>query len=100
VGVGVMLKNENIAPGQEMCIAAGATTSVAAVGVANAPGLKFRLIYQDGTVVTSTSGPATHWAPYLYPGVLGWMGAGDYTACAKNNGTQTVFLDYLTLQGN
>ena len=95
-----MVKNENITPGNEVCIAVAANTSIAAVGVAEAPGLKFKLIAQDGTVITATSGPATHWAPYYYPGVPGWAGPGDYTACAKNNGTQTVFLDYLTVQGS
>jgi hypothetical protein len=90
------VSNENITPGNEVCVAVAANTSIAAVGVAQAP-LKFRLIAQDGTVITSTS--TTHWAPYYYQGVAGWAGPGDYTACAKNNGTQTVLLNYLTVDG-
>ena len=58
------------------------------------------LIAQDGTVITATPGPATSWSAYIYAGSPGWHGAGDYTACAKNNGTQTVFLNYLTVSGN
>lgn len=91
----VIVKNQNLLPGQEACITAVATSSVAAVGSAQAP-LKFRLIAQDGTVVNSLVGP--RWAPYIYPGSPGWDGPGDYTACAKNNGTQAVLLNYLTLQ--
>jgi hypothetical protein len=94
------VSNVNITPGNEVCVAVAASTSVSAVGVATAPGLKFRLIAQDGTVITATSGPVTKWAPYIYAGGPGWDGAGDYTACAKNNGTQTVNLNYLTVQGN
>ena len=94
------VSNQNITPGNEICVAVVANTSIAATGVAQAPGLKFSLIAQSGTVITSTQGPATHWAPYYYQGVSGWAGAGDYTACAKNNGTQTVLLSYLTVQGN
>lgn len=96
----IEVKNVSITPGNEQCLAVAVNTSLAAVGVANAPGLKFRLIAQDGTVVIASSGPVTRWAPYIYPGAPGWDGVGDYTACAKNNGTQTVFLDYLTVQGN
>jgi hypothetical protein len=93
------VSNENITPGNEVCVAVAANTSIAAVGSANAPGLKFKLIAQDGTVITSTPGPATLWAPYFHAGGPGWHGAGDYTACAKNNGTQTVFLNYLSVDG-
>lgn len=97
----VTVMNQNISPGQEVCYPSVATTSIAAVGRAQMPGLKFRLIYQDGTVVASTPGPATSWAPpYIYAGGPNWRGAGDYTACAKNNGTQTVLLNYLTVDGN
>ena len=58
------------------------------------------LIAQDGTVITSSPGPVTGWSAFIYAGSPGWHGAGDYTACAKNNGTQTVFLNYLTVNGN
>ena len=75
-------------------------TSFAAAGTAQSPELKFRLIAQDGTVIQSTSGPSMYFAPYIYPGSAGWRGAGDYTVCAKNNGTGTVLLNYLTVQGN
>lgn len=92
------VRNINITPGQEVCSAAAATTSFAAAGTAQAPGLKFRLIAQDGTVIQSTVGQ--YFAPYIYPGSAGWRGAGDYTVCAKNNGTGTVLLNYLTVQGN
>jgi hypothetical protein len=51
-------------------------------------------------VITSTPGPVTSWSAFIYAGGAGWHGAGDYTACAKNNGTQTVFLNYLTVNGN
>lgn len=91
------IKNDNIPPGQEVCLAAAATTSFAAAATAQAP-LKFRLIAQDGTVELSNVG--TTFAPYIYPGAVGWDGPGDYTVCAKNNGTQTVLLNYLTVQGN
>jgi len=95
----ITVRNTNVPPGQEVCASAAATKSFAAVGSAQSPGLKFRLIAQDGTVITSTPGPATTFAPYIYPGTSGWRGAGDYTVCAKNNGTQTVFLNYLTADG-
>ncbi len=91
------VRNINITPGQEVCSAAAATTSFAAVGKAES-NLKYRLIAQDGTVIQSTVGPT--FAPYIYPGSPGWRGVGDYTVCAKNNSTSTVFLDYLTVQGN
>jgi hypothetical protein len=95
----VTVKNRNVPPGQEVCVAAAATKSFAAVGSAQSPGLKFRLIAQDGTVLMSTSGPSPTFAPYIYPGSAGWDGAGDYTVCAKNNGTGTVLLNYLTADG-
>jgi len=97
---GITVSNQNIPPGQEVCAAAAAGTSFSANGSARAPGLKFRLIWQDGTVITSTPGPATSWSAYIYAGSPAWHGGGDYTVCAKNNGTQTVFLNYLTVSGN
>jgi hypothetical protein len=97
---GFTVSNQNIPPGQEVCVAAAASTSFSANGSARAPGLKFRLIAQDGTVITATPGPVTSWSAYIYAGSPAWHGAGDYTACAKNNGTQTVFLNYLTVSGN
>jgi hypothetical protein len=97
---GLTVSNQNIAPGQEVCAAAAASTSFSASGSARTPGLKFRLIAQDGTVITSTPGPVTSWSAYIYAGSPAWHGAGDYTACAKNNGTQTVFLNYLTVNGS
>lgn len=97
---GFTVSNQNIAPGQEVCVAAAASTSFSANGSARAPGLKFRLIAQDGTVITATPGPVTAWSAYTYAGSPSWHGAGDYTACAKNNGTQTVYLNYLTVSGN
>ena len=96
---GMTVSNENIPPGQEVCVAAAATTSFSADGSAKTPGLKFRLIAQDGTVITSTPGPVTSWSAFISAGNPGWHGAGDYTACAKNNGTQTVFLNSLTVNG-
>lgn len=92
------LPAQNLQPGQEACIGAAATSSVAVAGTAQAPGLKFKLTYSNGTVAAATSGPALTFAPYIYPGAVGWQGPGDYTACAKNNGTQTVMLNYLTIQ--
>ena len=97
---GLTVSNQNIPPGQEVCVAAAASTSFSANGSARAPGLKFRLIAQDGTVITATPGPVTSWSAYIYAGSPAWHGAGDYTACAKNNGTQTVFLNHLTVSGN
>lgn len=98
---GITVSNVNIPPGQEVCTAAAvATTSFSANGSARTPGLKFRLFAQDGTVITATPGPVTSWSAYIYAGSPAWHGAGDYTACAKNNGTQTVFLNYLTVNGN
>jgi len=94
------VRNVNVPPGQEVCSGAAATTSFAAAGTTQAPGLKFRLIAQDGSVIQSTSGPSMYFAPYIYTGSAGWRGAGDYTVCAKNNGTSTVLLNYLTVQGN
>jgi hypothetical protein len=96
---GITVSNQNIPPGQEVCAAAAASTSFSANGSARTPGLKFRLIAQDGTVITATPGPVTSWSAYIYAGSPAWHGAGDYTACAKNNGTQTVFLNYLTVSG-
>lgn len=92
----ITIKNQNLAPGQEACVAAAANTSFAAAGTAKAP-LKFRLIAQDGTVIQSQVGLT--FAPYIYTGSPGWHGAGDYTACAKNNGTGNVMLNYLTADG-
>jgi hypothetical protein len=97
---GFTLSNTSIPPGQESCVAVAASTSVSAAASARSPGLKFKLIAQDGTVVTSTPGPATAWSAFIYAGGAGWHGAGDYTACAKNNGTTAVFLNYLTVNGN
>ena len=97
---GMTVSNENIPPGQEVCIAAAASTSFTANGSANSPGLKFKLIAQDGTVITSTPGPVTSWSAAISAGNPGWHGAGDYTACAKNNGPQTVFLNSLTGNGS
>jgi len=97
---GLTVSNQNIPPGQEVCVAAAASTSFSADGSARTPGLKFKLIAQDGTVITATPGPATSWSAFIYAGGPGWHGAGDYTACAKNNGTQTVFLNYLTVNGS
>jgi hypothetical protein len=98
---GFTASNRNIGPGQEVCVAVAATTSVSASATTKAPGVKFKLIAQDGTVITSTPGPATSWSAFIYAGGPGWAGAGDYTACAKNNNaTQTVFLNYLTVNGN
>jgi hypothetical protein len=97
---GLTVSNQNVPPGQEVCVAAAASTSFSADGSARTPGLKFKLIAQDGTVITATPGPVTNWSAYIYAGGAGWHGAGDYTACAKNNGTQTVFLNYLTVNGN
>lgn len=97
---GLTVSNQNIPAGQEVCIAAAASTSFSANGSAKAPGLKFRLFAQDGTVIVATPGPVTSWSAYIYAGSPAWHGAGDYTACAKNNGTQTVFLNYLTVTGN
>jgi hypothetical protein len=97
---GLTVSNRYIAPGGEVCAAAAASTSFSADGGANTPGLKFKLIAQDGTVITSTPGPVTSWSAFIQAGSPGWHGAGDYTACAKNNGTQTVFLNYLTVNGN
>jgi hypothetical protein len=97
---GITVSNRNIPPGQEVCAGAAASTSFSADGSARTPGLKFRLIAQDGTVITGTPGPVTSWSAYIYAGSPAWHGAGDYTACAKNNGTQTVFLNYLTVNGN
>jgi hypothetical protein len=97
---GFTASNRNITPGNEVCVAVAASTSVSADGSANTPGLKFKLIAQDGTVITSSPGPVTSWSAFIYAGGPGWHGAGDYTACAKNNGTQTVFLNYLTVNGN
>jgi hypothetical protein len=97
---GLTVSNQNIPPGQEVCIAAAASTSFSANGGARAPGLKFRLVAQDGTVIVATPGPVTSWSAYIYAGSPAWHGAGDYTACAKNNGTQSVFLNYLTVTGN
>jgi hypothetical protein len=97
---GFTVSNVNIPPGQEVCSAAAASTSFSADGSARTPGLKFKLIAQDGTVITSSPGPVTSWSAFIYAGSPGWHGAGDYTVCAKNNGTQTVFLNYLTVNGN
>ena len=97
---GLTVSNQNVPPGQEVCVAAAASTSFSANGSAQAPGLKFKLIAQDGTVITATPGPVTNWSAFISAGNPGWHGAGDYTACAKNNGTQTVFLNYLTVDGN
>jgi len=97
---GLTVSNRNITPGNEVCIAVAASTSFSASGSARTPGLKFVLIAQDGTVITATPGPATSWSASIYAGSPAWHGAGDYTACAKNNGTQTVFLNYLTASGN
>ena len=97
---GLTVSNQNIPPGQEVCVATAASTSFSANGSARAPGLKFRLVAQDSTVITATPGPVTSWSAYIYAGSPAWHGAGDYTACAKNTGTQTVFLNYLTVTGN
>ncbi len=94
------VRNINLAPGQEVCSAAAATTSFAAAGNAQLPGLKFRLIAQDGTVVQSTAGASPTFSPYIYAGSANWRGAGDYTVCAKNNGTGNVMLNYLTVDGS
>jgi hypothetical protein len=96
----VTVPGQNVRPGQEVCAASVASTSFSVNGGAQTPGLKFRLFAQDGTVITATPGPVTSWSAYIYAGSPAWHGAGDYTACAKNNGTQTVFLNYLTVNAS
>ena len=96
----ITVRNINVQPGGQQCATAAATTSFAAVGSAQSPGLRFKLLDQSGNVITSTSGPVTGYAPYIYPGAPGWEGPQDYTVCAKNTGTQAVLLNYLTVQGN
>ncbi|MFI6595090.1 hypothetical protein ACIBHX_02510 [Nonomuraea sp. NPDC050536] len=96
---GISVYNRTVHPGGEVCVAAHADTSVYASGNANSPGLKFKLLAQSGLVVpgTSSPGPVTAWAAQTQTGWYNWQGAGDYTACAKNNGTQDVFLSSLII---
>jgi hypothetical protein len=97
---GISVENQNIPPGQEACVAAAATTSFKAYGTAKAPGLKFKVIAQDGTVIISSPAPVTSFSAYIYAGGPDWEGPGDYTVCAKNNGSQTVFLNDVTATGD
>ncbi|WP_067462167.1 hypothetical protein [Actinomadura macra] len=96
---GGSLSNIVLRPGGEACVAAHADNSVTASGSANQPGLKFKVIGQGGSVVTGTGspGPVTAWGAQTQAGWYNWQGAGDYTACAKNNGTSNVYLNYVTI---
>ncbi|QXJ25621.1 hypothetical protein AGRA3207_007141 [Actinomadura graeca] len=96
---GGSLSNIVLNPGGEACTAAHAETSVTATGSARQPGLKFKLIGQGGSVVTGTGspGPVTAWGAQTQAGWYNWQGPGDYTACAKNNGTTSVYLNLLSI---
>ncbi|MFC4049001.1 hypothetical protein ACFOY4_04830 [Actinomadura syzygii] len=96
---GGSISNTTLRPGDEACVAAHAVSSVSASGSANAPGLKFKIIGQSGAVVTGSGspGPVTSWGAQTQVGWYNWQGEGDYTACAKNNGTSNVRLNLLVL---
>src|SRR5438270_716605 len=61
---GGSLSNIWLHPGGEACTAAYASSSVYATGSAKSPGLKFKIIAQNGTVVAGTAspGPVTGWS--------------------------------------
>jgi hypothetical protein len=96
---GISVYNRTVPPGNEVCVAASAVNSVYVYGTATSPGLKFKLLYQTGAVVpgSGSPGPVTAYSFYTQAGYSSWLGAGDYTACAKNNGTTTVTLTQLTI---
>ncbi|WP_131736016.1 hypothetical protein [Actinomadura roseirufa] len=96
---GGTISNIWIHPGGEACVAAHAESSVTGTGSANTPGLKFKIIGQTGVVVTGSGspGPVTSWSAQTQAGWANWQGPGDYTACAKNNGTVDVRLNYVTI---
>jgi hypothetical protein len=86
---------EWVGAGQEVCVAAAATNHVEASMITNAPGLKFRLIAQSGLVIDHSTSPVTYYDSITGVGYSNWQGAGDYTACAKNNGTGSVYLQFI-----
>ncbi|MFC4909724.1 hypothetical protein [Actinomadura gamaensis] len=89
--------NTWLAPGQEACAAAHATTYLEASQQSASPGLKFKLIAQSGLVINTSPGPYTYWKTSTGTGSANWQGPGDYTACAKNNGTSPVYLYYVII---
>ncbi|MFD7667531.1 hypothetical protein [Streptomyces sp. NPDC059788] len=75
-------------PGEQRCVQQSAQHKVRVDGKATGQGAKFKLQYQGATVPgTGSPGPVTAYAAELRDTWAGWPGAGDYTACATNNGT-------------
>ena len=91
------ISNIWVNPGQEACVAAHANTYLEASEYSVSPGLKFKLFAQSGLVINSSPGPATYWMTSTGVGSPNWQGAGDYTACAKNNGASPVYLYYVII---
>ncbi|OKI00658.1 hypothetical protein A6A06_17010 [Streptomyces sp. CB02923] len=75
-------------PGEQRCVQQSAQHKVRVDGTATGQGAKFKLQYQGATVPgTGSPGLVTAYGAELRDTWPGWPGAGDYTACATNNGT-------------
>ncbi|MGP9022465.1 hypothetical protein ACT1U9_29190 [Streptomyces sp. BR1] len=75
-------------PGEQRCVQQHANHKVRADGQATGQGAKFKVQFQGATVPgTGSPGLVNAWAAELRDDSGTFPGAGDYTACATNNGT-------------
>ncbi|UNO43093.1 hypothetical protein [Streptomyces sp. MST-110588] len=85
-------------PGEQRCVQQHADHKVRVDGRATGQGAKFKVQYQNVTVPgTGSPGLVTSYAVELRDTWGNFPGAGDYVACATNNGTADTNVR-LTLQ--